>query len=206
MKRRLVCFILLIALCSNVRAAVLIESMSGLSTTPSDTQSLGYRFTSNAAQVVTHLGYYDVGGDGLNNSHDVGLWNVGGALLGQVTVLPTSPVNNGFHYVALTVPVALSGGSDYYLAGTTVGDDWVYQASSYTTNAAFTYVDSYYAPFPFVLTFPSTSAAGTREYFNVNLQAETSGVPEWSSMWAFGLALAGLGIALRRSSLIASAH
>jgi hypothetical protein len=199
MKINLVCcFVLGFVACSDVRAATLIESMAGLTTTPSATESLGYRFTANMAQQVVGLGYYDVDGNGLAASHDVGLWNQDGVLLAQATVTPSSPASGGYLYAVLAAPVVLVPGSHYYLAGTTVGDSWVYDVLSFTTNPAFSFVESYFAPnSPANLTFPSQPAGfDSREYFNVNLRSNL--IPEPASRLLFGISLAALGFVHRR--------
>lgn len=55
---------------------------------------------------VTSLGVLDVGADGLNSAHDVGLWNNSGTLLRSATVLAgtASPldINNTFRLESIT--------------------------------------------------------------------------------------------------------
>jgi len=175
------------AFCFSGHAATLISSLTAFSTTPSRDESLGYRFTANAPVEVTSLGYFDVNGDGLLSNHQVGLWTATGVLLAQATVLPSSPTVNGFLYAFLPTSVTLAAGSDYYIAGTTTGDTWIFDASSFAIDPAFTYVASHFAPgSPSALTFPSQSTMA-REYFNVNLQANIVPEPNAATLAASGV-------------------
>lgn len=175
-------------------AAVLIESITNPIFTASDTQSLGYAFTANEMLEVTSLGYIDKDDDGLLASHDVGLWNSSAHLLAQVSVMPSSPLTDGFRYASLSTPVVIEPGETYYLAGETNGDVWVYLVDSFTISPAFTFGGFYYAmvsggmPGPATLTFPETSAGSNpgTSYLNVNLQANAVPEPQ-------GIALTFLG-------------
>ena len=83
--------------------------------------------------IVTHLGYYDVNGDGLNRDHLVSLYN---QLSATQTVLVASVevpaatdgyLTNFYRYAALTSPVALSPNATYILQADVYngdGDMW----------------------------------------------------------------------------------
>ena len=70
---------------------------------PSETQSI----------LVTQLGVFDEGGDGLVNSHQVGFWSFDGTLLASATVPAgtTAPLLDGYRYVPIS-PVLLPAGVD----------------------------------------------------------------------------------------------
>jgi hypothetical protein len=54
-------------------------------------QTLGWKFTLSQAKTVTHLGLFDLGGNGfVDGRHLVGLWSLTGTALGQVTVTSAS--------------------------------------------------------------------------------------------------------------------
>ncbi len=187
-------------LAKQVDAATLITSLSGLTTFGSTPESLGFRFTANVNSSVVSLGYYDVGADGLLSSHTVGLWDASGTLLGQVVVSSGSTFIDGFFYESLTEGIDLSAGSDYYIAATTLGDSWVYQAASFATSPEFSYVDSYFAPgSPSGLSFPS-NIASDRQYMNVNLQTTnaSSPIPEVETILPLGALLLGGSLMRRR--------
>jgi hypothetical protein len=78
---------------------------------------------------VNWLGYFDKGGDGLTDSHRVGLWDAGNnnQLLAQVTIPAgtTAPLANGYRWVALPGTVNLWYGHWYVIgAETTAADTW----------------------------------------------------------------------------------
>jgi hypothetical protein len=74
---------------------------------------------------VTSLGLFDSGAPGLNESHSVGIWTAGGALLGRADISPGLGdfSADGFVYKTLSSPVTLQPGAQYviganYAAGT----------------------------------------------------------------------------------------
>ena len=80
--------------------------------------------------IVTHLGFYDSGGDGLAVSHHVGIFTGDGStLLGEVLVPAgtSAYLGNGYRWMPLSPPLALTNNA-YYLLGAEVtsgdGDAW----------------------------------------------------------------------------------
>ena len=96
---------------------------AAISTDDSSTYTLGIRFTTNSDLLITQFGYFDNLGDGLNQAHDVGIFNSAGSLLASATV----PQGVGgvlighYRYVSLTTPFALTANTLYVLAGVTSG-------------------------------------------------------------------------------------
>jgi hypothetical protein len=80
--------------------------------------------------IVSHLGVFDIGDDGLNTTHNAGLFNANGStLLGQVTVPAGTDayLTNGFRWVPLDPPLLLSSNTTYLVAGivsASDGDTW----------------------------------------------------------------------------------
>jgi len=65
----------------------------------------------NSPITITQLGVFDGGGDGLANSHQIGLWNTDGTLLVSATV-PAGTIGtlvDNYRYVSIA-PVTLPGG------------------------------------------------------------------------------------------------
>ena len=62
-----------------------------------------YHVGTNAMIAITQLGVFDSGGDGLVNSHQVGLWKPDGTLLASVTVPAgtAAPLVDGYRYMAI---------------------------------------------------------------------------------------------------------
>jgi hypothetical protein len=88
------------------------------------TSAVGTEFvTGPAGALVTHLGMYDAYGDGLNTSHQVGLFLAQNSnLIAEVTVpaggAPTTPESYGvdnYRYVALPRPLLLAPNTGYFL-------------------------------------------------------------------------------------------
>lgn len=83
-----------------------------------------FQASETAGRVVTHLGYFDSGNDGLQTSHRVGLYTAtpagtgAGTLLAEVTVPAGTAafLENGYRWVALPEPLELGPQSGYVLA------------------------------------------------------------------------------------------
>lgn len=86
---------------------------------------VGNEFTVGAADLlVTALGFEDAGLDGLNGSHEVGIWNVGGgALLGSATVTNADPLDGAWRFAQLGTSITLIAGQSYRIGGHTGGTD-----------------------------------------------------------------------------------
>src|ERR1700682_743049 len=82
-------------------------SFTGGSVQPA-TGERGWDFTVNGPEIVSDLGVWDEGGDGLVGSHDVTIIdNNGNVVVGPVTVPSgtTAPLKDGFRYVPLATSV-----------------------------------------------------------------------------------------------------
>jgi hypothetical protein len=92
-----------------------------------DTWTIGSRIQTGASAVyVNQLGYVDRDRDGLNVSHQVGIWDQSGTLLGSVTVPAgtNGALIGDFRYGSLDAIITLQPNSTYALGGYTQGDDW----------------------------------------------------------------------------------
>ena len=125
-----------------------------------------------AGALVTHLGYYDVYGDGLTTAHNVGVFNASGStMLASVSVPPgndpSTYLTNGYRYVALATPILLAPNTTYILEGEAFksdGDMWadlwqVGQWNSYFvgTNTFSTRTARYDGPWPGAATSVNTA-------------------------------------------------
>jgi hypothetical protein len=85
----------------------------GTPTISSGAMTLGYNFsTGSNAILVTALGIWDQGQDGLANAHTIGLWlNGGGPLIASVTVPAGTgaPLSGQFRFVDLATPIQITG-------------------------------------------------------------------------------------------------
>lgn len=82
-------------------------------------QTIGWQFSTNNALTVDALGYLDVDTNGLETTHQVGIWDSTGALLTSATVDAgtVDPVLSFFRYKSIT-PYLLPGGHTYTIGGT----------------------------------------------------------------------------------------
>ncbi|MEZ6058930.1 MAG: DUF4082 domain-containing protein [Planctomycetaceae bacterium] len=152
--------------------------------------TLGFEFTPTVNIAVTQLGVFDVDGDGLAESHDVGIWRASDmALLASDTIAVGTGAlldPSGFRFTSLASSVQLSAGTVYRigalyttaldeLRGTTITVDSRIQITDVNNGVAGT-------PTVFheggVLSFPE--AAGGFQRTNVNFAF--TAVPEPSSV------------------------
>jgi opacity protein-like surface antigen len=100
-------------------AAIDFISTSGNGT--SSTSTRGYIFNVTQPVTVTGLSFFDLNSNGLNESHDVGLWSPSGSLLASATVPSgtAAPLDSSgkFRFVLLSTPVTLAVGSSYRTGG-----------------------------------------------------------------------------------------
>jgi len=144
-----------------------------------DVRVYGWAFTTNAPVTITELGYFDSYQDGLQNSHDVGIWDSSGALLGWATVPSgTSAVLDGpFRFVPIS-PIALDADQTYIIGATIKGQfDDNYLRKADATNLEFdpsiTFVEGRFKTFATGLDYPSEPE--TRDYvihLDPNFKAE----------------------------------
>lgn len=197
--------VLVSAVSSIASAQTAVTFTGGLETTQFPNRTFGYAFTVNSAVNIGQLGYYDYNGDGLKQSHQVGIWNsTGTTLLGSATVGAgtTAALIDGFRFVDVT-PFSLGVGD--YLIGGFLGsnEDAVVRLATANTISQITLGSTRFDP-PSSGSFTAptlTQGSGFDSgYFGPNFRVLTSAVPEPAS-WALMIAGFGLiGWAMRRRS------
>ena len=91
------------------------EYNAGSQTAQPANSTYGWNFTVGPSSLsVTHLGYFDLGQDGLQESHQVGIWNSEGAILTQGTVVSSDSLTGNFRF-SLVTPATLEAGETYYI-------------------------------------------------------------------------------------------
>ena len=88
---------------------------------------IGWQFTvGNSAIAVTELGFHDFGGDGLLESHEVGIWRLSDQALMGSAVVPSGTsgtLDNLFRYAPLSTSTILDAGTSYVISGFDNGID-----------------------------------------------------------------------------------
>jgi hypothetical protein len=163
---------------------------------PDDGVTDGWQFNVLTAFNVTHLGFYDVGGDGFVESHEVGIWTEAGLLLASAVVNPSATLEADlFRYVSI-VPVALGVGT-YRVGGfRTIADDSRSPVGLFSTAPQIAFLDSAFTEGGGFV-FPSVTGGATPGIFGPSFKLEVA-VPEPASVTLCLLALGGLVMSRRR--------
>ena len=168
--------------------------------------TLGWEFTTSAKLKLDGLGVFDDSLDGLNESHDVGLWDNFGNLLASTTVGSgtSGTLIDNFRYNSIS-PLTIGAGT-YFIGALWLdgGDNNVFvgQSGTVTTIPQVSYVSASYVAGG-SLANPTNTGVGAPGYFGPNFTA--GGVPEPTS-WALMLVgFGGLGVAMRSRRKLAYA-
>jgi hypothetical protein len=155
---------------------------NGGSTSFGGSQTLGWTFTANDNIIVTELGYYDFGFDGLGESHQVGIWNLDGPLLGSAIVTTGDPIIDGFRYEPSS-PILLLAGQSYVIGGFQSAnvDRTLTSASgmtSFTTAPEITFGEERNMPTASFSRPDESHISGGAGAFGPNFQFEPTTIPE----------------------------
>ena len=112
--------------------------------TPAADSAHGWQFLANESITVTHLGLFDLDGDGFDISHPIGLFDLASMDLltsGTMSAGVGDPLIDEFRYID-TPDVTLEAGRTYVISyySATSNDDWVITNATFDVNSAITYV------------------------------------------------------------------
>lgn len=185
-------------------SAITFTSNGVSSTGTSSTRGYSFNVTLSGL-VATHLSFWDQGGDGLAEAHDIGLWDPAGVLLASTTVSSGTGATllDGFRIVDIA-DIALPIGVGYTVGAVFVNGSADQQAASLVglaSAAGITYVDARFINNGIAsLTQPTTVLGGntglTGGSFLVDAAA-VAGVPEPLSIGLVALGLSALVIRRR---------
>jgi hypothetical protein len=181
---------------------------------------MGYQFQANSAVTVNSLGAYDMGGDGLNTSHLVGIWDLSGNELARTEVLAdeASTLIGHFRYSMLSTALQLTEGQSYVVGAFGYGlggDAYAYAVSGLVQDPGITWENARLSPQACGTSNPLPpgcveSAGGlvNPTYITYNGGASWFGgtvglapVPVPAAIWLFGTALIGFLSFSRRTSV-----
>jgi hypothetical protein len=183
--------LLLIATCSNiVNSQTPGVTPVGYALGLNSDFSLGWRFSTSTPLVISSLGVFDEGANGLLSSHPVGLYSEAGVLLTTTTI----PAGTGatligdFRYVSVP-PIIIPVGTYRIAAVHTVagGDVFAGFSGTQTYHPDITFLDSRFTSTS-VLSFPIANN-GAIGYYGGNFLAARSVVP---TLDQWGLIILGL--------------
>ena len=194
-----------LALCAAATsAAPVISNIVGGSSFPAfngTNQTVGWAFTvaPGAGVTVTDLGFFDsTPATDLSQTHQVGIWDLVGTLLGSATVQTNGSLVGAFRYAAAT-PFSLAGGGSYVIGGAITSpftDVYVSGVTSFDIDPLFTYAGAARSDSSSGFAAPLTVTANTGGRFGPNFQfTENRGnsVPEPSTLWVVMMGLGVLG-------------
>ena len=164
--------------------------------------SLGYAFTTMSATNVTALGYFDDGG--LQETHQVGLFDGTGALLASTTITGNGTQVGLFNFNSIT-PILLAAGGEYEVVGTSgLIDNYTYDTANFSVEPTIGFVLDTFAAgdtLQFATNSDGITASLGGGLFGANFETDstaTAVTPEPSSLALFGTGFLGLAGVVRR--------
>ena len=124
---------------------IALSFTGGIQNNTSNNITRGWAFSLSGGVILTNLGLWDFGNDGLLNSYLVTVWDSTGTQVAQATVPigTAGTLDQGFRYVALNNPVFLPAGNytigAFYFGPPETRDFFVRGADTITTAPGVTY-------------------------------------------------------------------
>ncbi|MBW2109346.1 MAG: hypothetical protein JRI36_11885 [Deltaproteobacteria bacterium] len=167
----------------------------GIGDTSSDYTN-GFEFSVDTNVIVTALGIYDDGNDGLAWTHQVGIWDITNP--GTPIISDTVPAGtaatlvDNYRYIAIpeaSRPTLLAGHT-YRIGGETWGDPWIW-AGTFSADSRITVTKDgvWKSLVPGTFGYPEKEVSGAN-YLTANFQIDAVPIP--GAVWLLGSGLLGL--------------
>jgi hypothetical protein len=134
-------------------------------------------------------------------SHQVGIWTLGGTLLGSTTVQTNSALTGSFRYEAVTA-FTLDANTSYLIGGRDLiddGDRYISGVSNLVTGAGITFNEAARSDIGTGFAAPTVLGANSGGRFGANFQYRpTTVVPEPSTYALLAAGLAAMAVVARR--------
>jgi hypothetical protein len=204
MSKKLLAFALAAVLGTGSAAASTIAlQWSGSGTAGGSEQTRGWAFTSNQAINIASLGWFDYEGNGLVDSHQVGIWDASGNLQmsGTVGAGTGDPLLAGFRYTTALTGTTLLAAGTYVVAGLSTYDDDAWREvdpARVTMGSAITYLEDRTSEST-MFEFAGETQGLDVGYFGANFEYDAAAaVPEPSVVSLSLLGLGMMGVAARK--------
>jgi len=159
-----------------------------------NTWSLGYSFqVGNSDLAVTGLGFFDDYGDGLTESHAVGIYDSSFNLVTSGTVTNSDALSGHFRYTKGSG--ILMAGQTYQVVAVTGSENYTWDPAGFTVSPDITFLNDVYTQSS-TLVPGYSSSGGVNGWFGANFEYQA--VPEPMTMAVLGLG--ALGMLRRRKS------
>jgi hypothetical protein len=116
--------------------------------------SLGWQFDVLRPIWVTRLGFYDDLKNGLQETHEVGIWDSNQVLLAYAVVSPSDPLVSWWRWATLATPVLLRPGSDYRIAAVTGSENYTWDPVGFVVASDIVFVADRWSGPTTSLTYP----------------------------------------------------
>lgn len=199
-------FLILVFTPSLVTASVLGLDISADGSVGDDNRdfTLGWEFSLHEDVMLTSLGTWDQGADGLNVAQKVSVWKTSGELLASVmvdnsaTAVDSASEQGQWLFASISGTFLLAG--DYLIGANRAGDSddpFQFGNTVVTTDASIlTWNESRFSNLN-SFGLPVNSASGT-QYFGPNLMIRSVSVPEPGTMGILGVGLVGFWMTRKR--------